>query len=292
MKRNLLLFGIIGLSVMLWPAFLSAQCPEDPNDSGICDSMYLEVWPPDINLFDDDFLFRARVLIYVTHDVPDPAVDSIAGFVIPLCFEHTNPAASCSLDPYFNNTCLYPFPTPERGVFRHIPHLDDPQVENWMTSLSAWLMGWDWDTRILDFGDQRFWLSTFPTGSADQLFPQGSKTLLATLTFTFDDSTTICIDSCFWPPASSLTFVRSDGVAYIPRHNLPHCFSISYLTGDCNSDGTVDAADVVYLISYLYRGGPAPPLLVGDVNCNGVTEAGDVVFLINYLFRGGPEPSC
>jgi hypothetical protein len=291
MKRTCLLL-ILGVLFLLYPCFAWAQCPEDPNDSGICDTMYLEVWPPDTNLFDDDFLYRARVLIYVTHDVPDPAVDSIAAFVIPLCFEHTNPAAGCSIDPYFNNTCLYPFPTQERSVFRHMPNLYDPQVVNWMMRLSEALMGWDWDSRILDFGDQHFWLSTFPTGSADQLFPQGNKTLLAALTFTFDDSTTICVDTCFWPPASRLTFMRGDGEEYIPRHNLPYCFSISYLTGDCNSDDAVDAADVVYLINYLFYGGTAPPLKLGDVNCNGSIDGADIVFLINYLFRGGPEPSC
>jgi hypothetical protein len=63
------------------------------------------------------------------------------------------------------------------------------------------------------------------------------------------------------------------------------------LCGDVNHSGAVDAGDVVYLISYLFRGGPAPsPLLQGDVNCSGAVDAGDVVYLISYLFRGGPDP--
>jgi hypothetical protein len=63
------------------------------------------------------------------------------------------------------------------------------------------------------------------------------------------------------------------------------------LCGDVNHSGTVEAGDVVFLISYLFRGGPAPcPLLQGDVNCTGTVDAGDVVYLISYLFRGGPPP--
>lgn len=81
---------------------------------------------------------------------------------------------------------------------------------------------------------------------------------------------------------------------YVPRHSLPHCFSLTYPElGDVNANGTIDAGDVVRLLNYLYRGDPNPiPVPVGDVNCDGIVDGGDVVFLINYLFRGGPEPSC
>jgi hypothetical protein len=66
---------------------------------------------------------------------------------------------------------------------------------------------------------------------------------------------------------------------------------VPVLCGDVNHSGAVEAGDVVFLISYLFRGGPAPsPLLQGDVNCSGAVDAGDVVYLISYLFRGGPDP--
>jgi uncharacterized protein (DUF608 family) len=64
-----------------------------------------------------------------------------------------------------------------------------------------------------------------------------------------------------------------------------------YQRGDANSDGMINAGDVVYLLSYLYRSGPAPsPLEAGDCNCDGVVNGEDVVYLINYLFRNGPPP--
>jgi len=59
------------------------------------------------------------------------------------------------------------------------------------------------------------------------------------------------------------------------------------------SDGILDLADVIYLINYLYRGGPVPcPMEAGDVTSDGVVDVGDVVFLINYLYRGGSPPAC
>ena len=61
--------------------------------------------------------------------------------------------------------------------------------------------------------------------------------------------------------------------------------------GDANGDGIINSADVVYLINYLFKGGPPPvPLEAGDVNCDGVINSADVVYLINYLFKGGPSP--
>jgi bacillopeptidase F len=65
----------------------------------------------------------------------------------------------------------------------------------------------------------------------------------------------------------------------------------TYLAGDGNGDGVVDLADVVYLINYLYRSGPAPdPLAAGDSNGDCIVEMGDLVYLINYLYDGGPAP--
>ncbi len=64
-----------------------------------------------------------------------------------------------------------------------------------------------------------------------------------------------------------------------------------YLTGDVNSDGEIDAGDIVYLVDYLFMGGSVPnPLWLGDVDCDDIVDVGDVVYLINYLFIEGPEP--
>jgi ankyrin repeat protein len=66
---------------------------------------------------------------------------------------------------------------------------------------------------------------------------------------------------------------------------------IEHLRGDANMDGKKTVSDVVFLINYLFKGGPAPnPVYLGDVNCDGKTTVSDVVYLINYLFKGGSAP--
>jgi hypothetical protein len=71
---------------------------------------------------------------------------------------------------------------------------------------------------------------------------------------------------------------------------------VPVICGDVNNDGIINIGDVVYLIGYLYRGGPLPiPLeCVGDVNNDDIVNIGDVVYLIAYLYRGGPtpDPNC
>jgi len=75
------------------------------------------------------------------------------------------------------------------------------------------------------------------------------------------------------------------------------CSDYSYdclpcLRGDVNCDGVINSADIVSLINYLFKSGPAPdPLELGYVNCgDDVINSADVVYLIDYLFKGGPPP--
>lgn len=63
--------------------------------------------------------------------------------------------------------------------------------------------------------------------------------------------------------------------------------------GDANYDGKLTVADIVYLISYLFKGGPSPFVSeAGDFNCDGQITVTDVILLLNYLFKGGPPSSC
>ncbi|OGC81046.1 MAG: hypothetical protein A2W07_04875 [candidate division Zixibacteria bacterium RBG_16_43_9] len=63
--------------------------------------------------------------------------------------------------------------------------------------------------------------------------------------------------------------------------------------GDANADGSLTVADVVYLVNYLFKGGPvAKPYEAGEANCDGKVTVSDVVYLVNYLFKGGPVPIC
>jgi hypothetical protein len=68
--------------------------------------------------------------------------------------------------------------------------------------------------------------------------------------------------------------------------------AVLYIRGDVNRDYLVDIGDVVFLVNYLYKSGPAPEVEEsGDANSDGVTDIGDVVYLVNYLYKAGPPPS-
>jgi hypothetical protein len=105
-------------------------------------------------------------------------------------------------------------------------------------------------------------------------FGLGSRTLVDTL-------------EVRWPSG------QRDTLTTIPVDTLLTLYEGGFICGDANGDGVINSADVVYLINYLFKGGPAPnPLWVGDANCDGTINSADVVYLINYLFKGGPSPGC
>ena len=64
--------------------------------------------------------------------------------------------------------------------------------------------------------------------------------------------------------------------------------------GDPNADFAVNVTDVIYLVNYLFKGGPPPVtgMFAGDANCDDKTNVTDVIYLVNYLFKGGPKPGC
>jgi hypothetical protein len=63
--------------------------------------------------------------------------------------------------------------------------------------------------------------------------------------------------------------------------------------GNANGDTQVSIGDAVFIISYIFRGGPAPLFPnAADANCDNKVTVGDAVFIISYIFRGGPAPGC
>ena len=64
-----------------------------------------------------------------------------------------------------------------------------------------------------------------------------------------------------------------------------------YVPGDASSDGIVDIDDGVFVVEYIFAGGPEPdPYEAGDPNCSGDIDIDDVVYLIAYIFNDGPPP--
>ncbi len=62
------------------------------------------------------------------------------------------------------------------------------------------------------------------------------------------------------------------------------------IPGDSNGDSLLNMGDLVYLVKYLFAGGPFPtPLQTGDLNCDEKISTSDLIYLINYLFKSGPS---
>jgi len=67
--------------------------------------------------------------------------------------------------------------------------------------------------------------------------------------------------------------------------------SMPAVCGDADGSTEVDIDDVVYLIQYIFSGGPAPsPVAAGDADCSGEIDIDDVVYVIAYIFADGPAP--
>ena len=254
MKRILL------ISLVLWLGAFAASswgvCPEDPNDQGECDSMYIETWDKDVILPQRAGPYFVRVPIYLTTDTIN-ADDRLGGMVIPLCYTHSNPSLYCSVSTYWNKTATVPgHPDLPRSIFRHIPVTDTDSIHNRMMDLNADYSGRDWD--FVEFnldGTSHFWLSMFAAG-ADEPWWDGSKVLTATITFKCEDTMTVCVDTCFWPPASRLALLDLAANSKIPRPgnetpSFEECFS--FRTSDVREiPGDEESRPVEFSLSQNY----------------------------------------
>lgn len=64
-----------------------------------------------------------------------------------------------------------------------------------------------------------------------------------------------------------------------------------WISGDANGDGCVYVTDLVHLINYLFKKGPAAdPLASADLNNDCTVDLFDIIYLVNYLFKLGPAP--
>jgi hypothetical protein len=63
---------------------------------------------------------------------------------------------------------------------------------------------------------------------------------------------------------------------------VPSCCRVM---GDANGSGAVNILDITFVISYLYKGGPAPTCYAeADINCDCVVNILDVTTIILYLY--------
>jgi hypothetical protein len=83
-----------------------------------------------------------------------------------------------------------------------------------------------------------------------------------------------------------------DGANHSGFQDHPFQFGL-FAAGDQNEDGVVTAADIIYLVGYVFKSGlpPQPCEAAGDANCDGAVTASDIIYIVVHVFKSGP-PAC
>jgi len=93
-------------------------------------------------------------------------------------------------------------------------------------------------------------------------------------------------------------FSDTDGIPYIfPTEGMGfgqiHILDDTPYCGNIDGKAGINILDVVFLINYKYKSGPAPnPLSLADVDGVNPVNILDVVHLINFIYKDGPNPAC
>jgi hypothetical protein len=173
-------------------------------------------------------------------------------------------------------------------------------------AIGVWNLGGGF-TSVQDFDnispDHVFWYGVAMPGSG---LPAGPTELCYSMIFDVPPEVAeaeagICVTPYFYPAAGTWSFYDNGG-SYPPDFcgqevpsetdpvADPVCFDVKVLCGDADASGFVNITDCVYLLSFIFGGGPEPiPYISGDVDCNGSVNVADAVYVRNYIF-GGPEP--
>lgn len=138
-------------------------------------------------------------------------------------------------------------------------------------------------------------LQSFATGGTDPIW-------------SFGDEMTFCLDLADLPANGfgitnilamlkdgdfSLRFGDDTEVDWLQLRIELCCQDCCELRGDVNGDGVgPDIADLVYLVQFMFQGGPPPPCLEeADINGDGIgPDISDLVWLVQFMFQGGAVP--
>jgi hypothetical protein len=130
----------------------------------------------------------------------------------------------------------------------------------------------EWNTGFtIDNDNSKAFLWLYAGGSDNPPLPAGTIGLIATLTFTRTEN-----------PNGASTVLSHTVFQHPDALEEPAATHSPMLITDYYANGT-SPPDRMVVPKYVFR-------LIGDVNCDGQVNIADVVYLINFLFLGGPPP--
>ena len=66
-----------------------------------------------------------------------------------------------------------------------------------------------------------------------------------------------------------------------------------FIRGNANADAVLNITDGIYVLNFLFLGGPAPPCAeAANANGDAVLNITDGIYILNFLFLGGPPPAA
>jgi hypothetical protein len=70
-----------------------------------------------------------------------------------------------------------------------------------------------------------------------------------------------------------------------------HMLGVWYLPGDVDLSEGIDIADLVYMVDWMFSGGPAPVAYdAAQMDGLGEVDISDLVYIVDYMFNDGPPP--
>ncbi len=100
----------------------------------------------------------------------------------------------------------------------------------------------------------------------------------------------------FYPDATQsgsitpMTFITTDP-AGLADTMISQIRVLAFKRGDTDSDTRFTMNDIVFIVNYLYRSGPAPsPMEAADVDMSGAVNVADIAYMVNYMYKSGPRP--
>ena len=65
-----------------------------------------------------------------------------------------------------------------------------------------------------------------------------------------------------------------------------------FTRGDADANGDVNITDGIFVLNFLFLGGPSPTCMDGsDSDDDGAVSITDGIYILNFLFLGGPNPA-
>jgi hypothetical protein len=129
--------------------------------------------------------------------------------------------------------------------------------------------------------------------AATELVTASYDTVAAALAGTTDDVITILdiTNTLGTPPVVAIVVVDSQASAMFGQDGTITLIpGGGFQRGDVNIDGTINIADPISLLAFLFTGGSVNCLLSSDINDDNTVNIADPIYLLGFLFTAGVEP--